>query len=113
MYANACPMPASNSPNEALGCTFRLNWFPVTRSMSPFIHTSSTTRRTPARRIANKSSRPALSIPVSCLKSISIFMRALTRLVRYFPSSAQGTVETYQSCIDLGVDIYKLALALQ
>jgi hypothetical protein len=54
-----------------------------------------------------------LSMPVSCLKSISIFMRALTRLVRYFPSSAQRTVETYQSCIDLGVDIYKLALALQ
>ena len=91
----------------------RLNCFPVTRSMSPFIHTSSTTRRTPARRIANKSSRPALSIPVSCFNSISIFMRALTRLVRYFPSSAQRTVEPYQSCIDLGVDIYKLALALQ
>ena len=37
----------------------------------------------------------------------------LLALVRYFPSSAKRTVKTYQSCIDFGVDIYKLALALQ
>src|ERR1700691_4226495 len=90
-----------------------LGILPATAKPFEILYLSSSIIRTPARCIANKSSRPALSIPVSCLKSISIFMRALTRLVRYFPSSAQRTVETYQSCIDLGVDIYKLALALQ